>query len=59
MPLGAATDVADRWGNTPLDDARRNGDAASIALLQPSKPDAVELEPSGIFPRGTIEALAY
>lgn len=59
LPLGAATDVADRWGNTPLDDACRNGDAASIALLQPSKPDAVELDPGGIFPRGSIEALAY
>jgi glutaminase len=59
LPLGAAADSTDRWGNTPLDDARRNGDGESVALLQPSTSEFGERQQAEVSVHGSIEALAF
>ncbi len=48
LSRGAPADVKDRWGNTPLDDARRAGHEPMIALLTGQQPvDVRPLDPSG------------
>lgn len=59
LPLGAAADSTDRWGNTPLDDAIRNGDEESIALLQPKMSEVGEHQKGEVSAHGSIEALAF
>lgn len=48
--LGADHQAVDRWGNTPIDDARRNGDRTTIELL-----DAPAMESPPVVPRQLAE----
>ncbi|MBC3942438.1 ankyrin repeat domain-containing protein [Sphingomonas sp. DOAB1063] len=59
LALGAAKGSTDRWDNTPLDDARRNGDGESVALLQPSMSGLGERHQGEVSVHGSIEALAF